>query len=62
MIREERAAGMMAQRVHGRAAMSKKTPQPAPEQEKLSSPLVPLLWLLLPLLGLILYGALSGGS
>lgn len=42
--------------------MSKKTPQPAPEQEKLSSPLVPLLWLLLPLLGLILYGALSGGS
>ncbi len=31
-----------------------------PEPEKLASPLMPLLWLLIPFLGLILWGLFGG--
>ncbi len=42
--------------------MSKTSKAPGPDQEKLASPIGPLLWLLLPLLALLIYGIVHSGS
>jgi hypothetical protein len=39
----------------------KSKPEHGHQEEKLASPVIPLLWILIPLAAALLYGALSGG-